>query len=672
MPVLALLAVSILLFVAGGIGSLLLQRSEQVAIYVSGVTAAVAGVLGTAAALPVLLSGQVLTFAAAGPFPYASFSIRFDPLAALMVFVISISSIAAGIYSLSYLKEYAGHGVGAIGFFMNMFIASMLMVAVADNAFYFLLFWEAMTLASYFLVIVHQDQESVDAGFLYFFIAHGFSMLVMVAFLLLFMQTGSLEFAGFRTVHLPSWLGSIIFLLAFFGFGAKAGMIPLHVWLPRAHPAAPSHASALMSGVMIKLGIYGMLRVGVDFLGASVAWWGWLVLGFGAVSAVLGVLYALAERDIKRLLAYSSVENIGIIMMGVGAGMVGVATGKPLLAAIGLLAALYHLLNHAMFKSLLFLGAGAVLHRIPTRDMTEMGGLGRRMPGTAICFMIGALSISAIPPLNGFVSEWFTYQAFFTAGSDTQFASRLLGPIAAVMLAATGALALMCFVKAWGMVFSGAARSPHAEQAREVPVPMLVSMSLLAALCVLFGLGAPFIAPVLSSVAAALLVVRSTPVASGLLVFPGSPDQAVLSTPLIAILMLGLLALPLLIATLYRSRHGVRKTGAEAWACGYEHTAPMTVSTQGFAEPPHVMFRSLYWLRTSDGPVGAAADSAVDDVTVFATGAEPMWDRTITGAATQGIHFFGKHIQALQGGDLRLYCLYILVALAAVLLAVAR
>jgi hydrogenase-4 component B len=671
MPALTLLAASIALYTVGAVGSLLLWRSDAAATWVAGVMAAVAAGLGTAASVQVLLDGTGPAFAAAGPLPFASFLVRFDPLAALLVLIISLVTLAASVFSLSYLREYAGRGIGVMGFFFNLFVASMVMVAVADNGFYFLLFWELMTLTSYFLVIFDQDREAVSAGFLYFFITQSFSMALMVAFLLLFMRTGSLDFASFRAEKLPTWLASIIFLLAFFGFGAKAGMVPLHIWLPRAHPAAPSHASALMSGVMVKLGIYGIIRVEVDFLGAGVAWWGWVVLAFGAASSVLGVLYALAEHDIKRLLAYHTVENIGIILMGAGAGMVGIATGKPLLASIGLLAAFYHTLNHSVFKGLLFLGAGAVTFSIQTRDMTQMGGLARRMPWTAGCFLVGALSIAAIPPLNGFVSEWFTYQALFATGLGPDVASRLFGPLAAVMLAITGALALMCFVKATGIMFCGAARSQPAAEAQEVPVPMLAGTVLLAGLCVALGLGAPWVAPVMSRAAATLLKSGPVPVAAGMLVFPGDPHQAVLSTPLMALLLVGLLAVPLLIALVHRGHRVAPRIVADAWACGYDQNAQMTVSSSGFVEPPGVMFRGLYRLRSAQGPVGHALDASVDASTEAAGIVEPVWDETTVGVATRGVQFLGRHLQALEGGNLRLYCLYILAALAVVLMVVA-
>jgi hydrogenase-4 component B len=671
MSVLALLAAAMALYCCGAVGSLLLRRWERAASFVAGVSAALAGGLGVVAALLVLLEGSGPSFTAPGPFAFASFAIRVDPLAALLVLIISLVTVAATIFSMSYLRDYAGRGVGVMGFFLNLFIAAMIMVAIADNGFYFLLFWELMTLTSYFLVIFNQDREAVDAGFLYFFVTQSFSMLLMVAFLLLFMRSGSLDFEAFRIDKLPPWLASIVFLLTFFGFGAKAGMVPLHIWLPRAHPAAPSHASALMSGVMVKLGIYGIIRVAVDFLGAGVAWWGWIVFGFGAMSAVLGVLYALAEHDIKRLLAYHTVENIGIILMGTGVGMVGLATGRPVLASIGLLAAFYHTLNHAVFKGLLFLGAGALTYATQTRNMALMGGLARRMWWTASFFLVGALSIAAIPPLNGFVSEWLTYQALFAAGVGPDFASRLFGPLAAVMLALTGALAVMCFVKAWGLMFGGAARSQPAAEAREVPVTMLAGMGGLALLCAVFGLGAPVIAPILSRAVAALLRAGSVKVADGILIFPGDPHQAVLSTPLMAVVMVCLLAVPLLIAAMHRGHRLAPRIVPEAWACGYDHDAQMTVSAGGFVEPAGLMFYGLYWLRKIQGPAAEVLDGSVTAATHAAGIVEPVWDETTVGGATRGVRFLGGHLQAMEGGNLRVYCLYILVALGLLLIIVA-
>jgi len=665
---LTLLAVSIALYCAGGIASLLLpERSASRITAISGGLAAVAGV---AASLPVLIDGSTVSAVLPGPFSFAHFVVRLDPLAALMVLAISLLAAAAAVFGVAYVEEeYASRGVGAMGFFMNLFIASMLLVVVSDNAMWFIVFFEMMSLMSYFLVVFEQDEEAIGAGWLYFLIAHAGAMLVLIAFLVLFARTGSLDFAAFRNAALPPPLAAAVFMLAFIGFGAKAGMMPLHVWLPRAHPAAPSHASALLSGVMIKIGIFGIVKVGIDLLGAVEIWWGVVVLGFGVVSAVLGVSYALAERDIKRLLAYSSVENVGIILMGVGIGMIGIAVHQPVLAALGLLAGFYHLLNHAVFKSLLFLGAGAVISRVHTKDMGQMGGLLRLMPWTGLAFLVGALSICAIPPLNGFVSEWFAYQSLFVAALHGSLLLQLVAPLAAAMLAIASALALMCFVKAFGVAFSGEPRSVSAAAAKEVTWPMLAGMGLLAVCSIGLGVGAPLVAPVLSHVAAALTAV-SIDVANGAVVFPDDPGIGQLSTPLLAVLLIGLATVPLIIASMFSGRRLRPRIGAEVWACGYAPDAGMSVSAGGFAEPVKVLFRPLYAVRSWADDRLAATRPWFAAIPATAARTEQCWDRWLIAPLGRGLALAGAQMQALQGGDLRIYCLYIVAALI-VLLAVA-
>ena len=336
MTSLELLLWSVALYTAGGFISLLFKQQEKMAVYVAGITAIAGGILGLFSAVPVLMSGETLTFFAQGPFPFAHFVVRLDSLAAFMVMVISLLVTVSALYSLNYVQEYLGRGAWSMGFFLNLFIASMVALVVMDNAFWFIILFEMMSLASWFLVIADQDDKSIRAGLLYFFIAHAGSVLIMIAFFLMWRESGSLDFDSFRQLSLSPAMASVVFLLGFFGFGAKAGMLPLHSWLPQAHLAAPSHASALMSGVMVKIGIFGIIKVGIDLLGATQGWWGIVVLGFGAVSSVLGVMYALAEHDIKRLLAWHTVENIGIILMGVGVAMVGMANDMPVLAMFGL------------------------------------------------------------------------------------------------------------------------------------------------------------------------------------------------------------------------------------------------------------------------------------------------------------------------------------------------
>lgn len=667
MTPLAWLALSLALYLAGALLSLCLIRNDTQAIKLSGVCALLAGLAGIAAALPVLTSTQPLIATFDGPFvAFARLTLRLDALAAFMVLVISLLAAITAIYSLAYLQEYRGRA-GAMGFYMNLFIASMVALVVTDNAFYFIILFEVMSLSSYFLVISDQDDEAINAGLLYFLIAHAGSVLIMVAFFLLYRASGSLDFADFRQAKLPPLQASVVFLLAFFGFGAKAGMLPLHGWLPRAHPAAPSHASALMSGVMVKIGVFGIIKVGIDLLGATATWWGVVVLAFGAVSSVLGVLYALAEHDIKRLLAYHTVENIGIILMGVGVGMIGIATHQPLLAALGLLGGLYHLLNHALFKGLLFLGAGAVIYRLHTKDMEKMGGLARRMPYTALAFLVGCMAISALPPLNGFVSEWFTYQSLFTLSHQGSFGLRLVAPIAIVMLAITGALAAMCFVKVYGISFSGAPRSEKADQAREVPWPMTLAMGLLALLCVVMGIGASFVAPVITHVAVSLTGEAAPVVAHGLTLFPGNPAQTSLSTPLIFILLLALPLLPLLLYVGAKGgRQAFRQRGTP-WACGYEYESTMASSAGSFTQPLRVLFAPLYRIRKTLAPA-PMLQRALEQTTRAAENVEPMLDNRVVMPLASTLQRVSRTMQWIQHGDFRLYCLYVVAALVVLLL----
>ena len=403
----------------GALASVLLIKADNAAKTAGCLIGAAAAVLSFVAGIQAVL-GDVTSVDTIVFFPFAHFQLLLNQLSGLFVALISVLAFAGSIYGLNYFDEYPGKK-GRAGFFFNTFVASMMLVITADNVFWFLVAFELMSLTSYFLVVIEENENSIHGGWLYFVIAHVGFVLIMASFLTMTNFAGgsfSLCVISARTQFSPA-VASVCFVLAFFGFGAKAGIIPLHGWLPKAHPEAPSNVSALMSGGMIKIGIFGILKVGLDLLSASgvQVWWGLMVMVFGAISSVLGVAFALQEHDIKRLLAYHSVENIGIILarrrrLHGRAWRWATRSASPSLA---LMAALYHTFNHAMFKGELFLGAGALLYSTGTRNMEKMGGLFRRMPATAICFLVGALAISAIPPFNGFVSEWFTYQSLFNA-----------------------------------------------------------------------------------------------------------------------------------------------------------------------------------------------------------------------------------------------------------------
>ena len=454
-----------------------------------------------------------------GPLPGLVLTWQVDGLSMFFGLVILSISAVTTVFAVGHAGQH--DGFPGSGLLYLLFILAMLAVVVAGDGFTFLLAWETMSLASFALVLTDHRRKVVrEAAWAYVVMTHTATAFIVAAFLLLARTAGSLVFDDWtaQAATLDPALATLVFVLGLVGFGTKAGMIPLHVWLPRAHPVAPAHVSALMSGVMIKLGIYGLLRLSLDWLAPGPAWWGALILALGATSAVLGVLYALMQHDLKRLLAYHSVENIGIILLGIGVALIGRSLDLPAVTAIGLTAALFHVANHATFKALLFMGAGAIDAAVGTRDLERLGGLIRRMPVTALCFLVGSAAISALPPLNGFASEWLTFQSLLMLGRVADEPQTALLPLlAGGALALTGALAVACFVKAFGVSFLALPRSSHAESAHESGRAELAAMGTLAVACVALGLGA---APVVSFIGQ--LVPLAAAPASG----PGLPPPA--------------------------------------------------------------------------------------------------------------------------------------------------
>jgi len=538
----------------------------------------------------------------------------------------------------------------------------------------FLLMWEGMSLTSYFLVLTETDEpETVLAGGWYLAMTHAGLVLALAAFLLLASGAASTSFDDLRAAApaLSPSARNAVFVLALLGFGSKAGIMPLHVWLPRAHPAAPSHVSALMSGVMIKLGVYGLLRVGLDLLGGGPAWWGALLIGLGALSAVIGVLYALMEHDLKRLLAYHSVENIGIIFIGIGAGLMFQSFGLPALATLGMVAGLYHTINHACFKGLLFLGAGSVAQALDTRNMEEMGGLIKRMPRTALFFLVGACAISALPPLNGFASEWLVFQALLGGSAIPQPEVAVVMPIAVAMLALASGLAAACFVKAFGITFLAIPRSARAQQAHEAPRSMQAGMAMLAMACVALGLLPFAVLPVLGSTLAGLggLTPAAIELARGLSVHvPGATGQ--MSPPLLALGLVVLLALvPLGFRLLGAERRG--RVG-DTWGCGRIGQTPrMEYTATAFAEPLRRVFAELY-RPTRDLSIDfhPASKYFVQSI-AYRSEIQPWIERLLYGWPLWGIRRAAVWVRRLQAGSLHLYLFYLTLAFL-VLLTMAR
>ena len=660
-----LFMISMVLSVAGAVLAITTGRSEKM-------SKTLGCAFGVAAASFALGAGALGIFSSlspavlATPFYFAEFTLLINPLSGLLLVVINLLALVAWIYGFGYLQEYLGRGIGVIGFFMNLFIVSMNLVITIDNVFWFLVFFEVMSLTSYFLVIVEQDEKSTKGGFMYLVMAHIGFLMIMIAFLVMSSITGSFDFSVFRETDFGAPIASLVFLLGFLGFGCKAGMVPFHSWLPQAHPAAPSNVSALMSGGMIKIGVFGIIKVGLDLLAGSGCelWWGIIIALIGAVSSVLGVVYALAEHDIKRLLAYHSVENIGIILLGVGIAFIGVAIEQPAIAGLALMAGLYHLVNHAMFKGLLFLGAGSVLFRTHTRDMEKMGGLVRVMPVTAMCFLIGSLAISAIPPLNGFVSEWYTYQAMFSAAFAGDSIIKIVAAFSAVSLAITGALAVTCFVKAYGVTFLGTARSKAAFEAKESPLSMKIGMIILACCCIALGIGAPWIAPVIENIASSVLATSNVAVVSGMTMINPEMTSSI-STPLVAILLIALIALPIILRSVFAK--GGEDASKDPWACGYLPDAEMPMIATSFGAQVAMFLKPLYTMRTVLAGQANKFVALFDSTVAGAQKAETFGDRYLVDTVASFITWISQKVQRIEGGNFRVYILYIVAALVAFL-----
>ncbi len=557
------------------------------------------GLAALAAGLIALLHGDAGTAVLPFGLPWLPWQIRLDALSGFFLCVIGIISLAVGIYAPGYVRgfEHGHDSLPALGGFTGLFLTGMQLVVLADSAFLFMVAWELMSLSSYFLVAFHHDHAANRrAAMLYLLMAHIGGLAILLGFGVLASFGGNFSFDAMRAAELtPGW-ASIAFVLAFFGFGLKAGLVPLHAWLPEAHPVAPSHISALMSGVMLKVAVYGFIRLVFDLIGQYQWQWGVVVLAIGSISALLGVLYALMQHDLKRVLAFSSVENIGIVFTGLGLALLYMATGNEVLAVVAFVAALYHSLNHALFKGMLFMGAGAILHSAGERDLERMGGLLRRMPWTGLFFLVGCIAISGLPPFNGFVSEWLTFQAALQAWHLESGVLRSIVAIAAAMLALTGALAAACFVRVYGVAFLGQARSRAVRRARPVPLGMRAGQGLLALLCLLLGILPTAFIGMLNEVPRQILghgLTQAT--AHGWLwLTPVSPRIASYSAPHVAVALFITLTLGLWL--LGRGIRRVRRCGA--WDCGFAPPGPgMQYTATAFAQPVRRVFGLLFHLN---------------------------------------------------------------------------
>ncbi|MCK9574130.1 MAG: hypothetical protein M0R20_07055 [Candidatus Omnitrophica bacterium] len=519
----------------------------------------------------------------------------FDPLAVFFLAVIFIVFLPSLVYSFSYLKgEYSVAKIILAQVLLFVFVLSMALVVSVSDCLMFLIFWEIMSLVSYFLVIFDTEHtKSIQAGLIYIVMTHIGTGFIIAAFMILHNHAHSFDFFVIKNACQAMSLQTknIVFLLFLIGFGTKAGIVPLHIWLPYAHPQAPSHISSIMSGVMIKTAIYGIIRFVMFILGVNSSWWGVLVLILAIISCLVGVIYALMEHDIKRLLAYHSVENIGIILLGVGLSMFFISLNLSYLAVFSLIAGLYHLINHAIFKGLLFLCAGSVYKATGTRDIEKLGGLIKKMPQTAAYFLLGAMAISALPPLNGFVSEWLTLQAFFLGAFDVIGGNKFFLGVCAAMLALTSGLAAACFVKAFGVTFLAKPRSHYAESAKEVALSMRIGMLILAVLIVIFGLAAALIIKLLAKVSGSALGIDISGMIFSLnnLIFtPQIAKNIYLSIPSLAFwLTLFSIAGFAIYRIFGRGKSVIYKT----WDCGYyKHDSRNEYTATAFSKPFRVAF----------------------------------------------------------------------------------
>lgn len=657
----ALLATSLL--------AIWLSRSALAARVVYGATGAIAAI-----AL-IVLAGQTATGSAQPAslvlplgLPWIGANFRLDALSGFFLVVVNLGVAGASVFGLGYGAHETSPG--RVLPFFPAFVAGMNLVLLADDAFTFLLAWEFMSLSSWALVMAHhREPGNGRAGYVYLVMASFGTLALLLAFGLLAGPDGGYAFDSIRAAEHSPLVMALVLGLLLLGAGSKAGLVPLHVWLPLAHPAAPSHVSALMSGVMTKVAVYGFVRVIFDLVGEPGWWAGGVVMLVGGGTAVLGILSALMERDVKRLLAYSTIENIGVVFAGLGLALAFHASGMAAAAALALTAALFHVFNHSLFKSLLFFGAGAVLTATGERDMEKLGGLIHGMPATGAVFLAGALAISALPPLNGFASEWLLFQAILLSPELPQWGLKLMVPAVGGMLALAAALAAACFVKLYGVVFLGRPRTPAAAGAREVDSLSLAAMSSLAVLCLLVGILPGLVVDALGPVTDALVGTR----------MPAQAGIAWLSLVPIAesrssyngLLVFVFIAVSAGFAVVAIHRFASRATRrAPAWGCGFREAtaADMQYSGSSFAQPIRRVFGSLVFRAREEVDMPAPGDMRPARLTVSMR--DLVWDG-IYAPLGRAVGFAADRLNVLQFLTIRRYLSVVFAALVVLLLVIA-
>jgi formate hydrogenlyase subunit 3/multisubunit Na+/H+ antiporter MnhD subunit len=597
--------------------------------------------------------------------PWIGGHLRLDALSGFFLAVVGLGSACSSLFALGY-GRHEDQPQRVLPFY-PLFLAGLALVVVADDAFVFLFAWELMSVASWALVLAHhREQGNARAAMIYLLMASFSGLALLLAFGLLAGSAGSYAFDAMRVAHPAPWVAALVLVLALIGAGSKAGLVPLHVWLPLAHPAAPSHVSALMSGVMTKVAVYGFIRIVFTLLGVPAWWAAVVVLVLGGVTAALGVLYALMEHDLKRLLAYHTVENIGIIFIGLGLALAFEANGLQAAAALALTAALFHAFNHSVFKSLLFFGSGAVQTATGERDMEHLGGLIHRMPQTAFCFLVGCAAISALPPLNGFVSEWLTFQAIVLHPNLPQWGLKTAIPAAGALLALSAALAAACFVKAFGISFLGRARSTLAAQAHETDRFSLAAMFVLAALCLLAGILPGAVIDALAPVAQALTGAHM-PTQIGidwLTIVPVAQSRSSYNG-LLVFLFIAASGWMMAWAIHRFASHALRR--APTWDCGFPDASPATQYTAGsFAQPIRRVFGSVVFHAREHVTMPPPGDPSPARISKLIR--DPVWDAFYAPIAV-GVTRTADLLNLLQFLTIRRYLSLVFAALVLLLLA---
>ncbi|GAC1350017.1 MAG: hydrogenase 4 subunit B [Ktedonobacteraceae bacterium] len=691
------------LYVLGVALALLIRPSRAVTI-AAALCAAAGGLAAVVAGVGVLSGAPMPGFALDTNLPFGVLSVRLDMLSAFFLTVIGLVSLPVAVYSVGYLGQSKGVGtrrLRSFGALFNLLLLSLVLIVAASDVIVFLMAWEAMAFLSYLMVnFDYEDAQVIRSGYLMLAVSELGTIGIFVAFLLLYRAAGSFGYDALRAAApaLSVSLRSAVFFLAFVGFGAKAGILPLQLWLPEAHPAAPSHISALLSAVIIKLGIYGMLRFFLDFLGGpgiAPAWWGLIILSAGALTALIGILFSVVQDDLKRLLAYSSIENIGIILAGLGIALTFRAYHLTALAAIAAIVTLYHVLNHAVYKGLLFLCAGSVHHATGTRELAKLGGLIRLMPWTTLFFIIAALAISAVPPLNGYISEWMLLETLLQSFAIPDTLTKVVIAISGALLALTAGIAVTAFVRACGVSFLALPRSKEAAAAHEAPLSMRVAMGFLAFFCLALGVLPTFVIPALDRVTTPLLgqsvlnqvvpplftnhpgdyhllVTIGGGLFAGLLPVNGlvviaAPGFSTIDSPSYLFLAeLLLVAIVLLVLRAIRPL-GSRRVGP-VWAGGIPRfVASMTYTGLAYSNPIRIIFNGLYRSRVKSETTAAAAQHREGRMT-YQQEIPPPFERILYRPLLAIVGALTRRACIIQSGNVNQYVAYIFVIVLIVLI----